>query len=452
MSTGDAAIPPAANTDPVSQPPPQDKTPPQPPPPPQHPTPPPPLLPPPTHLQSSPIPTTPAPIRSITSGTTSANITPRLPENDVINLPSYSRWFAWNRIHEGEIRFLPEFFDGRSPSKNPMVYKYYRNSIIRRFRENPTRKINFTEVRKTLVGDVGSIRRVFDFLETWGLINYTGSTSSRNQLKWEDKDAKASSHGGEANASSVDIPVPKKRLCSGCKSPCSFSCFSCDKYDMILCARCYVRGNYRVGLHSSDFKRVELNEEAKTDWSEKETLLLLEAVMHFRDDWKKVAGHVGGRSEKECVSRFVKLPFGEQFVGPPESAEVDSEPFAAKRVKLTPLADASNPIMAQAAFLSALAGAEVVEVAAHAALKSLSEFGSGKFKSHLVSLPTNEESKESDDEASNDSHSIHRIEGALGEAQLQLDKEELNVETAISQVADQIKEIEEKIAHFEDIE
>ncbi|CAI9775487.1 unnamed protein product [Fraxinus pennsylvanica] len=89
------------------------------------------------------------------------------------------------------------------------------------------------------------------------------------------------------------------------------------KHDMTLCARCYVRGNYR---DSSEFKRVEISEEAKTDWTDKETLQLLEAIMHYGDDWKKVAEHVAGRSERECVTHFVNLPFGEQFDGPPESA------------------------------------------------------------------------------------------------------------------------------------
>lgn len=126
-----------------------------------------------------------------------------------------------------------------------------------------------------------------------------------------------------------------------------------EQHDMTLCARCYVRGNYRVGLNSSDFKRVEISEDAKSDWSDKETLQLLEAIMHYGDDWKKVAEHVGGRSAKECVARFIKLPFGEQFDGPPESGELDTElglqnaTMTTKRMHLSPLADASNPIMAQ---------------------------------------------------------------------------------------------------------
>lgn len=149
-------------------------------------------------------------------------------------------WFSWSNIHECEVRFLPEFFEGRSASKNPRVYKYYRNSIIRRFRENPSRKITFTEARKTIIGDVGSVRRVFDFLEAWSLINYLGSPSSK-PLKWEDKEtSKSSSNYNAAAAASVvaandsgaitaDLTGSKKRLCSICKSVCSIACFACDK-------------------------------------------------------------------------------------------------------------------------------------------------------------------------------------------------------------------------------
>lgn len=124
-------------------------------------------------------------------------------------------------------------------------------------------------------------------------------------------------------------------------------------------------------MNSSDFRRVEISEETKTDWSEKETTNLLEAIAHFGDDWKRVSHHVAGRTEKECVAHFLKLPFADQFLhsqqqpgvngtdgtsnqlkratnadAQPESDTVASaEP--SKRPRLTPLADASNPIMAQ---------------------------------------------------------------------------------------------------------
>lgn len=103
---------------------------------------------------------------------------------------------------------------------------------------------------------------------------------------------------------------------------------------------------------------MEISEEVKTDWTEKETLHLLEAVMHYGDDWKKVSEHVVGRSEKECVDRFIKLPFGEQYIGPPDSVDfeenfhedtehIDDELNPRKKMRPTPFDDASNPIVAQ---------------------------------------------------------------------------------------------------------
>ncbi|KAL8491563.1 hypothetical protein ACS0TY_023237 [Phlomoides rotata] len=401
--------------------------------------------PPPATTPVTPPATTPNAVPSIAAATP-ATVSPRLPEPDVIHIPSYSRWFSWNAVHECEARFLPEFFDGRSPSKNPRVYKYFRNAIIRRFRENPSRKITFTEVRKTIVGDVGSIRRVFDFLEAWGLINYVGS-NSKPQLKWEDKDNKSAAgaaQGGDgASGGGADIAPAKKRVCSGCKTPCTIACFASEKHDMTLCARCYVRGNYRVGLSSSDFKRVEISDEGKTDWVDKETLQLLEAVMHYGDDWKKVAEHVNGRSAKECAARFIKLPFGEQFDGPPESAELDTEldlqnvTMPNKRIHLSPLADASNPIMAQAVFLSTLVGVDVAEQAARAAVAALPDLGNTKQQESAYGSNGND---------------ANTMEKALGEAKLELEKEEELLEEAISGIATQAREFEDKILEFEELD
>ncbi|OIT03905.1 PREDICTED: SWI/SNF complex subunit SWI3B-like [Nicotiana attenuata] len=446
---------PQTPSQPQLQPPPQTSS--QPLPPPQQPQSE--LLPPkrPQQLESSPNPTTPSATDS--KDVTPATLSSRLTEPDYIYIPSHSRWFSWNSIHESEVRFLPEFFDGRSPSKNPRTYKYYRNSIIHRFRDNPTKKITFTEARKTIIGDVGSIRRVFDFLETWGLINYTAN-SSKSLLKWEEKESKSTSasaapQNADANGTApTDFTAAKKRLCSACKSACSIACFVSDKYDLTLCARCYVRGNFRVGMNTSDFRRVEISEEVKTDWTDKETLHLLEALMHYGDDWKKVAEHVGGRSAKECVARFVKLPFGEQFMGPPVSAEVDNEPgsetmlLPSKRMRLTPLADASNPIMAQAAFLSALAGKEVAELAAHAAVTALSENSEGIMEGSLASLPGVLEKQETD--GTSNGHAKDTLERALVEARSQLEEEAQDLERAVSDVAIETREFEDKIARFEE--
>ncbi|KAE8656493.1 Detected protein of confused Function [Hibiscus syriacus] len=228
-------------------------------------------------------------------------------DTDVIHVPSYSRWFSWDKIDYCESHFLPEFSDRHSPSKGLNLYMYYRNSIITLFRENPSCKITFTDARRNLVGDVGSIRRVFDFLDLWGLINHTAFSALSKPSKYTAPNNKSS------DSPSTTAPTRKpfstsRRLCGACK----------------------------VGLSNVDFRRVEIGDEAKTDWSEKETLLLLEAIKHYGDDWKKDEQHVGGRTEKNCVAHFVKFPFGEEYLGHPFSENVESELETNKMMSVTP--------------------------------------------------------------------------------------------------------------------
>ncbi|VVA23186.1 PREDICTED: SWI/SNF [Prunus dulcis] len=404
---------------------------------------------------------------------------PQPPANSdvhIVHVPSYSRWFSWDHIHHCEVQFLPEFFDSHSPSKNPRLYMYYRNNIIKHYRDNPARKLTFTDARKTLVGDVGSIRRVFDFLEVWGLINYSSSALNK-PLRWEDKDSKAASPVAESptscpeDSSTPNKESPKKRVCHGCKSLCSIACFVSEKYDMTLCARCYVRGNYQIGVTSSDFRRVEINEEMRSDWAYKDTLHLLEALMHYGDDWRKVAQHVG-RSEKECITHFIKIPFGEEFIADFDSGNfdykntsplkdsVDSKfgmesngtPSPSKRMRLTPLADASNPIMAQAAFLSALAGIEVAKAAACAAVTTLCEADYETSRLSLGSRAWNARQHEVNAESNGDTN-LDELGGAFVDANSQLEKEGMDVERAISGITEvQMKEIQEKIVRFEELD
>ncbi|KAL8233149.1 hypothetical protein R6Q57_002927 [Mikania cordata] len=428
-------------------------------------------------LDSSPIPITP-PIPTADSKFPATPITvssrPHETVIDVIHVPSYSRWFSWNNIHECEMRILPEFFDGRSPSKTPKVYKYYRNAIVKKFRdsiketppskENPMPKITFTEARKSIIGDVGSVRKVFDFLESWGLINYFGSPMTKAQLKWEDKESKNVSAASQPNSDPGganlvgDASVAKKKFCSSCNLPCTIACFTNIKKDTTFCARCYVR----AGVNSADFKRVEISEDVKTDWSEKETLHLLEAIMHYGDDWKKVSEHVVGRSEKECVDRFIKLPFGEQYIGPPDSVDpeesfykgmdqLDTDSNLSKKMRPTPFDDASNPILAQAAFLSTIVGVEVAERAASAGVKALTEVNNEASKEFLESSA--DDARNHDSLTTNGKSNANSLEGTYLEAKMQLEKEEHELERTISNIVEvQAKDIHDKLVHFEELE
>lgn len=105
---------------------------------------------------------------------------------EVYRVPAHAGWFRWEHVHELERRGVPEFFNGRAPSKTAKTYKEYRDFIISKYREEPHKYLTFTEVRKMLVGDVNALRRVFEFLDHWGLINYQAAENPRQRPPvWE---------------------------------------------------------------------------------------------------------------------------------------------------------------------------------------------------------------------------------------------------------------------------
>ncbi|RCV05067.1 hypothetical protein SETIT_1G051900v2 [Setaria italica] len=388
------------------------------------------------------------------SSTTSAAAAASGPEDPsyIITVPSYSAWFSFDSIHDTERRLLPEFFEGEAAAasgcRGPGAYKYYRDTLIRRFRARPGRRLTLTEARRGLVGDVGSVRRVFDFLEEWGLINYGALPSGSKQAKEKREEA----------APQPSLPsgaTAPRKLCTGCRSVCGLAYYACDKADISLCARCFVCNNYRPGLTAANFKRIEITEDAKSDWTDKETLHLLEAVLHYGEDWKKVSEYVGSRSEKDCIARFIQLPFGEQFMGPKEDrmgfendGDITDEPGAhvSKRLRLTPLADASNPIMGQVAFLSAIVGSDAASAAAQAAISAQShvDLNDGEIDSSINSA-MEEESSHTNGLSVND-----LLKEAATNARAQLEKERSNIEQSLSDIVDvQMKEIQDKICRFE---
>ncbi|CAI9108987.1 OLC1v1008710C1 [Oldenlandia corymbosa var. corymbosa] len=93
--------------------------------------------------------------------------------------------------------------------------------------------------------------------------------------------------------------------------------------DLTLCTICYVHQS--SAIITSDFRCVEITEVVKNDWTVEETLLLLEAVMHYGDDWKKVADTVTGKSDKKSSEM-------EHEFGPKDSS------FPNKKMRFTPLA------------------------------------------------------------------------------------------------------------------
>ena len=95
-----------------------------------------------------------------------------VPKLEPVKIPEVAKWFNIDEIHEIEKVSLPEFFNGKFPSKTPEIYKKYRNFIINLYRQSPNTYLTATACRRYLSGDVNGIMHLHSFLQKWGLINF----------------------------------------------------------------------------------------------------------------------------------------------------------------------------------------------------------------------------------------------------------------------------------------
>ena len=94
------------------------------------------------------------------------------------------------------------------------------------------------------------------------------------------------------------------------------------------------------------------------DWSDEETLLLLEGLELHKDRWADIAEHVGTKSQVQCILHFLQLPIEDEFLdeledrgrkpqgvdGPNEQVEGQTREAGDN---LIPFADTGNPILSQ---------------------------------------------------------------------------------------------------------
>ncbi|XP_052183853.1 SWI/SNF complex subunit SWI3A isoform X2 [Diospyros lotus] len=278
---------------------------------------------------------------------------------DLYTVPARSSWFSWGDIHEIEKFHLREFFDGSSITRTPKIYKEYRDFIISKFREDPSRRLTFSEVRKSLVGDVTLLHKVFAFLDSRGLINFgtprgegDGADQGSSQGRWKvtvEEGAPVGvrvvavpnslkpvtippgwcNGGGEVAENGVRLPPlascrdvyseQKRMVCRNCKDSCESGRYEYTKdRSFIICLKCYKDGNYGENKSTDDFKfleRIPDGENHESSWTEAETLLLLESVLRHGDNWDLVAEIVKTKSKADCISKLIQLPFGELMFG-----------------------------------------------------------------------------------------------------------------------------------------
>ncbi|KAG5363733.1 SWI/SNF complex subunit SMARCC2 [Yarrowia sp. B02] len=75
----------------------------------------------------------------------------------------------------------------------------------------------------------------------------------------------------------------------------------------------FEQGLFPATQQASDFVRVK-NSAAQGPWTDEETLLLLEGVEMFEDDWDSIADHVGTRLRDACVTKFIQMPIEDAYL------------------------------------------------------------------------------------------------------------------------------------------
>ncbi|KAF9096848.1 hypothetical protein BGX23_010296 [Mortierella sp. AD031] len=345
-------------------------------------------------------------------------------------IPSYAAWFSLSKIHEIEHKSLPEFFNLKNRSKTPTVYKDYRDFMINTYRLNPSEYLTVTACRRNLAGDVCAIIRVHAFLEQWGLINYQVDPDTRPstvgpaftghfrvtadtprglqpflpsvaaptaaQANGELKVATASAPKTEAN-----MELRRNIFSNNAVAPSTaatkdgedqhpdkdkkqrFNCFTCGtdctkmRYHSVktknfeLCSNCYLEGRFPTTMSSGDFIRLNaqhFKHATEDTWTDQETLLLLEGLEMYDEDWNLVAEHVGTRSREQCILHFLQLPIEDPYLS--AASERELGPLQYHRI---PFSQADNPVMSVVAFLASVVNPGVAAAAAKSALKELAQ-------------------------------------------------------------------------------
>uniref|UniRef100_A0A6Q2XN91 SWI/SNF related, matrix associated, actin dependent regulator of chromatin, subfamily c, member 1a n=1 Tax=Esox lucius TaxID=8010 RepID=A0A6Q2XN91_ESOLU len=274
-----------------------------------------------------------------------------------IIIPSYAAWFDYNCIHEIERRALPEFFNGKNKSKSPEIYLAYRNFMIDTYRLNPQEYLTSTSCRRNLTGDVCAVMRVHAFLEQWGLVNYQVDAESRplpmgppptphfNVLADTPSGLTPMHHRPpQVRQAQQMLNFPEK----GKDKPSDLQNFG-----------------LRNDLYSKKNPKSKGTSGGR-EWTEQETLLLLEALEMYKDDWNKVSEHVGSRTQDECILHFLRLPIEDPYL---ENSESSLGPLAYQPV---PFSQSGNPVMSTVAFLASVVDPRVASAAAKAALEEFS--------------------------------------------------------------------------------
>ncbi|XP_030003412.1 SWI/SNF complex subunit SMARCC1b isoform X3 [Sphaeramia orbicularis] len=319
-----------------------------------------------------------------------------------IIIPSYTSWFNNNSIHSIEKRALPEFFNGKNKSKSPEIYLAYRNFMIDTYRLNPQEYLSSTSCRRNLTGDVCAVMRVHAFLEQWGLINYQVDAESRplpmGPPPTPHFNVLADTPSGLAPLQHKPLQVSASQHMLFFPEKSREKPSDCQNFGL------------RTDIYAKKHPKTK-GASAGREWTEQETLLLLEALEVYRDDWNKVSEHVGSRTQDDCILHFLRLPIEDPYL---EDSSASLGPLAYQPV---PFSQSENPVMSTVAFLASVVDPRVASAAAKAALEEFSKVQEESMDkiSEISNQPEKTESMDADKMDTNStSHQVPvRTEGQM---------------------------------------
>ncbi|KAF8048187.1 hypothetical protein N665_2625s0008 [Sinapis alba] len=354
-------------------------------------------------------------------------------------LPMHSAWFAPNTVDRLERQVVPQFFSGKSPNHTPESYMKFRNAIVLKYIDNPERTLTISDCQGLVDGvDIEDFARVFRFLDHWGIINYCATSQCHPEPSRDLSDVREDSNGevhvpstaltsieslikfdkpicrhkadevySSVSCSDGDLPDLDIRIrehlcdnhCNHCSRPLPTVYFqSQKKEDILLCSDCFHHARFVAGHSCIDFVRVDTTKDYRyqdgDNWSDQETLLLLEAVELYNENWVQIADHVGSKSKAQCILHFLRLPVEDGLLDNVELPGVtdpanptngydhrredsngalpgSSEQQCDTEINL-PFVKSPNPVMALVAFLASAVGPRVASSCAHESLMVLS--------------------------------------------------------------------------------
>ena len=204
--------------------------------------------------------------------------------------------------------------------------------------------------------------------------------------------AQANGADGATNGASVEESTskaieeiakePKKPVyCTNCAIECTKGRFHYAKpitgmpslKSVDVCANCF--WDSRINQNTSQTDYVWLEDkgdgipEKDAPWTDAETLLLLEALERFDENWNQISDYVGTRTREECVLKFLQLEIEDKYIEP----DVGGPSYGVLDEGRIPFSQSDNPVLSVLGYLASLSEPSVAAAAAGRSIEEMSK-------------------------------------------------------------------------------